>query len=279
MHFIIRFLKNFYYIFKFHKKSARQKTSLFFTYISLFFKEIIFVQLLKIPLKSSRIFGYRIFFFSHSQFLSLFEDEFINDEYCFRTNNQFPLIIDGGTHIGLEILFFKKIYPHCKIIAFEPDRKTFSLLKKTIAINRFDNITLVNKALSDKNGSARLYSDFADPGSTVMSLEKNRLYKNSTIVKTVRLSDYINKPVDFLKLDIEGAEIKVINDLTVKRKLAQIHQGIIEYHHHIKRNDDRLSDLLSSLEKYGFGYQISNKLRPPFNPNTYQDLLIYFYKK
>jgi len=279
MRLIVRFLKNFYYIFKYHGKSTHQKTSLFFTYLGLFFKEMFFFQLLKISLKSSRIFGYRIFFFSHSQFLSLFEDEFINNEYYFRTDNQFPLIIDGGAHIGLEILFFKKLYPDCRIIAFEPDRRTFSLLKKTIAANRFNNIALVNKALSDKNRSARFYSNAADPGSTVMSLERNRLYKYSTIVKTEKLSSYINKPVDFLKLDVEGTETKIIKELFVKEKLSFIHQGVIEYHHHINRNNNQLSILLSILEKSSFGYQISTKLRPPFEPNIYQDLLVYFYKK
>ncbi len=279
MTFIIRFLKNSYFIFKSSHKSFWQEVFLFITYLQIFFQEFFLVKLLKINLKSSNFFGYKIFFYSHSQFLSLFEDLFIHQEYYFKTDNKKPIILDCGSHIGTDILFFKKLYPRSQIVSFEPDKKTFSLLKKNISVNRLKNIILVNKAIFNKNGFFSFYNNPSDPGSTVMSLQKNRLHKDFIKVKTIKISSFIKAPIDFLKLDVEGVETKVIRELTSKGKLSFIKQGVIEYHHHIEKNSDQFSVLLSLLEKSGFGYQISTKLKPPFQSNLYQDLLIYFYKK
>ena len=176
-------------------------------------------------------------------------------------------------------MFFKKLYPQSQITSFEPDRKTFLLLKKNILTNKLTNTFLVNKAVSDRVGLFSFYSDPQDPGSTVMSLVKNRLHRASKKVTTTKLSVFIKEPVDFLKLDVEGTETKIIQELSLKRKLSFIKQGIIEYHHHIEKDNDQFSVLLAILEKNGFGYQISTKLKSPFKSNLYQDLLIYFYKK
>jgi FkbM family methyltransferase len=41
-----------------------------------------------------------------------------------------PYIIDAGANIGLSIIYFKKKYPNSKIVAFEPDKLIFNILKK-----------------------------------------------------------------------------------------------------------------------------------------------------
>ena len=53
----------------------------------------------------------------------------------------------------------------------------------------------------------------------------------------------------------------------------------IEYHHHMKPEDDNLSKILKILEENGFGYQVNTYLRPPLNKNEFQDILIYAYQK
>jgi len=53
----------------------------------------------------------------------------------------------------------------------------------------------------------------------------------------------------------------------------------IEYHHHIVKDEDMLSVLLSTLEHAGFGYQLGGALPRPFERNQFQDVLIYAYRK
>lgn len=66
------------------------------------------------------------------------------------------------------------------------------------------------------------------------------------------MSDYIDKEVDLLKIDIEGAEGQVIEDLSRNGKLPLIRDIIMEYHYNPKNESNRLPKLLSTLEEGGF---------------------------
>ena len=82
-----------------------------------------------------------------------------------------------------------------------------------------------------------------------------------------------------MKMDIEGAETLVIEELSKKNKLKLIKQMVIEYHHHIDPKDDKFSKILRILEENDFGYKISSTLKSPLNREKFQDILIYAYKK
>ena len=68
-------------------------------------------------------------------------------------------------------------------------------------------------------------------------------------VPAVRLSRYVTKPVDFLKLDVEGSELPVLRDLASSGAIGQIRQMVIEFHHHMSPDVDNLSECLSILEQ------------------------------
>ena len=209
----------------------------------------------------------------------MFEEIFIGLEYYFKASGNKPIIIDGGSNIGMALLFFKKLYPNAEIIAFEPDKKTFIKLKENVEANHLKNVMLQNKAISDTEGTINFYYDPDKPGSLSMSTSKERLPKECEQVEATLLSNYIKEKVDFLKLDIEGAENLVIEELANQNKLKFINVLAIEYHHHIETRDDRLSMILKILEENGFGYQINSYLREPFKKENFQDILIYAYQK
>ena len=54
---------------------------------------------------------------------------------------------------------------------------------------------------------------------------------------------------------------------------------VIEYHHHIIKEDDVMSRMLKLLETAGFGYQIDSNLSRPLDQKQFQDILIYAYQK
>lgn len=54
------------------------------------------------------------FYYSYKE---IFEQQI----YRFLTSRSSPVIIDGGSNIGLSIIFLKQLYPNCKITAFEAD--------------------------------------------------------------------------------------------------------------------------------------------------------------
>jgi hypothetical protein len=93
------------------------------------------------------------------------------------------------------------------------------------------------------------------------------------------LSNYIHGDIDCLKLDIEGAEDKVLRELEQSKKIAHIRYMIVEYHHHILKDTDVLSGSLSLLERNGFGYQLEGRSSRPFESMQFQDILIFAYRK
>jgi hypothetical protein len=101
-------------------------------------------------------------------------------------------------------------------------------------------------------------------------------------LKAVRLSDFIDREVDLLKLDVEGAERFVLTDLDATGKLRSIKNIVMEYHHHLGPNNDDFSETLRLLEQNGFGYQIAADLKRPLGhgwPGKVQDILVYCFRK
>lgn len=201
----------------------------------------------------------------------IYNEIFIHKEYLFKTKNNKPFIIDCGSNIGISVLFFKLLYPNAEILAFEPSNKNFQLLKKNIEDNQLKNIKLEKSALYNKEGKIRFY----DSASIISKIAENSMTNNFDEVDAVLLSDYIDRKVDFLKMDIEGAEGAVFEDLNNKNKFEMIDKMIIEYHY---SDSNKLSKVIKILEENNYNYQIRNTLKNPFNEETMVPFLIYAYK-
>ena len=260
-------------------QTGLSRNLLLVTYLKLQFKYLIFTLIFKYKLTSESIFGFKINVLDYWAFLGMFEEIFIQKQYYFDSRNRRPLIVDCGSNIGLSVVFFKILYPEAKIIAFEPDTITYRAFRKNILTNQLADVKLYNYALWTSSGKANFYYSRDHPGMPKMSLIKRRLPKSSRKVDTVLLSNYINGPVDFLKIDIEGAEDKVIEELASNDKLRQVKEMVTELHHHVDPNSDHLSKTLEILEDHKFGYQVRTNLISPFKKRTYQDILIYAYRR
>ena len=75
------------------------------------------------------------------------------------------------------------------------------------------------------------------------------------------LSSFITQEIDFMKMDIEGGEFDVIEELINAGKFNYIKQMVIEYHHHIIEDSDEFSKMISLIEDAGYGYQIEGENR------------------
>ncbi len=70
-----------------------------------------------------------------------------------------------------------------------------------------------------------------------------------------RLKDYLGEPVDFLKLDIEGAERDVLLDCA--GSLSNVDHLLVEYHGSAGE-EQRLGDVLGVIQSAGFHYHIKD---------------------
>ena len=239
------------------------------------FKKLLLVDVLHLNPQHEHFLHYFVFCFSYAQLVSLFEDIFIREEYYFVSSTQSPSIIDAGSHLGMSVLYFKYIYPKSKITAFEPDPDTFKLLLKNSETNHLKHVLFVNKAIAGRVGKKDFYYDERLPGSTIMSLLKHRYHTAKKQVLVTELSLYIKENKDLVKLDVEGMEQQVIDDLVRTNKVKNVQQFIIEYHHHIPETKDALSKLLVQLEKSSFSYQLTTLYKGPVIRKEYQDILVY----
>ena len=124
-----------------------------------------------------------------------------------------------------------------------------------------------------------------------MSTLRQRHSGPSIVVPARRLSEFISTDIDLLKIDIEGAEREVLNDLATTGKLRNVRRLHLEYHHHIDASEDNLSSVLGLMEENGFGYQLRADVhqwpaeeqrsggRQWPTEASFQDISIYCYQK
>ena len=86
--------------------------------------------------------GYRIRITDGKSFYIQCKDEFIHQIYHFESARKDPFIIDGGSNIGVSILYFKQLYPAARIIGFEPDPAVFKMLEENLAVNGIENVNV-----------------------------------------------------------------------------------------------------------------------------------------
>lgn len=230
----------------------------------------------------ARILDFEVIAHSRPILAALFEQIFVNGDYFFVSKNAGPFILDCGSNIGMSIVFFKALYPKAKIIGFEPEESTYALLEKNIASNDFKEVQLHQVALGMEDATISFFVDPETPGSLAMSTIRSRSLNKEIVVRQRKLSTYIDREVDLLKLDVEGAELAVLQDLVSTGTITRINQMIVEYHHNIHKNQEAFSSFLGQLEKSGFGYQIStsypNGESASWDP-IFQDVLVYAYRK
>jgi FkbM family methyltransferase len=225
------------------------------------------------------LFGLRVDFFAYSTLVRLYEEIFLAQDYFFVAEEPIARIIDCGSNIGMSVLFFKSVFPDCRVTAFEPDEQTCAVLKKNVAQNGLRDVEIHQNAVGAVDGAVPFYVDPEHPGHQRMSLLRERMSKQETTVRSVRLSDYIDGRVDLLKLDVEGAEFQVLRDLAERDKLQYIRRLAVEYHHNLQSDGHSLSRFLGLLEENGFGYQLHTLSPRPFRSGEFQDVLVFAYHR
>ena len=125
-------------------------------------------------------------------------------------------IIDVGANIGYYTLVAaRSAGPRGKVFAFEPDPTNFELLKRNVSANAYTTVVTVNKAVSNRTGTAALYLDEFNRGDHRMyDSHDGRSYVR---VDAVRLDDFFrpsSPKVDVVKIDIQGAEAWAVEGMS-----------------------------------------------------------------
>lgn len=190
------------------------------------------------------------------------KDIFLQGIYDFSCKTENPFVIDGGGHIGLFTLRAKQLHPQARILAFEPDAQARALFEMNLAANGIEGVDVVSAGLHDSDGMLS-FSSRGDDGNTLFGDDSN------TTVQVTRLSRHLRRPVDFVKLNIEGGEWPVLSECA--DYLCNVAQLVLEYHG-FPELGDRLHLILDLLHRHGFRYMIHDfdaqtnaASKPPFH--------------
>jgi FkbM family methyltransferase len=155
--------------------------------------------------------------------------------------NEDSIIVDAGACTGEFIEEIRK-YVNCKIVAIEPDPDNY----KTLEEKHFENVDLRNNALVG-NDNGLFATFYSYPQKEIGNMFN--LYPGSNgkmTVKAIKLRDLGLKKIDYLKLDIEGAEKDLFAEAR-SNDFADVQQVCVEIH----QNADK-ETIIKQLQSFNF---------------------------
>lgn len=211
----------------------------------------------KKPLYRVPVGKYVFYYPSALYFSSLFMEIFLHESYYLPQTDAPISVIDGGAHIGVALLYIKMRAPHARVLCFEPNPASRAVLEKNVEANGWQyEVRVLPYALGAREGVAPLFVDKDTQTSTSASLVqdfKPKLHAHASHqVEIKKLSSFITAPVDFLKLDIEGNEREVLEDLITSGRLDSVATLELEYHYNPSLTTPPPSHMLHTLEVHGF---------------------------
>lgn len=125
------------------------------------------------------------------------------------------VFIDIGSHVGKYAVWAaKKVGEQGLVVAVEPHPVTFEALRKNVKLNDLKNVLSLNVGAYNRSGELKFHVGGSD---TEFSAQETG-YEKSFIVQTKRMDELLIedlklKRVDWIKVDVEKAEIEVLEGL------------------------------------------------------------------
>ena len=195
------------------------------------------------------LFGKPFKYHDNLSFIHTYQELFVQNIYEFQPSPEKSIILDCGANMGLSVLYFARNYPDHTIIAFEPDPDIFDLLEENVERFELKNVDLRNKAVWTKAEVLDFYTDHGMGGRVNLGYEN----QPPRSIEAIRLSELLNEQVDFLKIDIEGAEEAVLR--SCKGSLRKVQNLFFEYHNQADSSQS-LDELLKLVREEGFKYYL-----------------------
>jgi FkbM family methyltransferase len=171
------------------------------------------------------------------------------------------IVLDVGANIGTHTVpLARKVGETGAVVAFEPQRLTFQFLCGNIALNALTNVLCHNVVVSDAAGQAIIPA--LDP-----TIEWNfgsltsEGHKEGERVQAIRIDDLKLARCNLIKIDVEGAEIRVLHGA---RATIKARRPVLFVENNTEQGSPAILKALDQLE-YACWWHIPHY----FNPNNY----------
>lgn len=169
-------------------------------------------------------------------------------------------VVDLGAHIGyFTLLAAKLVGEQGNVFAFEPAPDTYALLTKNIALNGYDNVVAVQKAVLNKAGQVKLFlSRYDSMFHNIYGFHNEG--EKFVLVDAISLDKFLmdkDLSINFIKMDVEGAEMAALEGMSnlIKRNhnLAIVTEYAPEF---LSRASSSPEVFLNKMVNYGFKFYI-----------------------
>lgn len=169
---------------------------------------------------------------------------------------QGDVIIDAGANCGHLSIFFSKLIGNDGIVyAFEPDNFNIKRIDNNIKLNKDSNpnIKIVDLLLWDENKLVDFYESGTVGSSAIWIPDANKCVKK----EAVRIDDWVKKnnitKLDFIKMDIEGAEIEALDGC--KETIENLEPNFAIASYHVVNGEQTYIKVEAFFEKMNYPYK------------------------
>lgn len=167
--------------------------------------------------------------------------DMVADRYELATTQLFREILDPGmvvVDIGANVGYFSLLAadlvgPAGTVYAIEPEPRNNAILRKNVDLNSYSNVRVIEKAVSNRTGSVKLFLSALDNGSHSISDAAARGVAGDVEVGATTLDDLLEEEgwpkVDLVKIDVEGAEMLVLEGMSLLPRNSPSVKLVIEY--------------------------------------------------
>lgn len=168
--------------------------------------------------------------------------------------------VDIGANVGFfTLLIAKAIGPDGQLFSFEPGPLSFGLLQANVRLNDYGNVHLENKAVAEASSLANLYINprgESDNHASIAPIDYGADQRERLAIQAVSLDDYFDgkqSRIDYIKMDIQGAEYRALNGMRrVLTENARI-QLTVEYAPYLPLwSDVTPRDYVNLIRSFGF---------------------------
>ncbi|MFB3888001.1 MAG: FkbM family methyltransferase [Candidatus Bathyarchaeia archaeon] len=169
-------------------------------------------------------------------------------------------VVDVGANVGwYTLLAAHLVGEKGRVLSFEPESRTFSLMKRSIAESDFGNIQAFDKGVSNVEGRRRLWLTTGNLGAHSIVRKANGAVVDVDVVTLDRFLPSLGVDrVDVLKVDVEGAEPEVLEGAREYLENSRVRNLLLEWNAEAWTDRKQLLEIL--LKRY-VPYRI---VRSPF---------------
>ena len=161
------------------------------------------------------------------------------------------VVADVGANLGYyTVLMAEAVGPKGRVFAYEPNPAIAALLERTVSINGYTTATVDRRAVAGQSGQT---VHFQVPAGTPMNASIVAAPDGVTgLIQTitVTLDDALPQRVDFLKIDVEGAEYQVWRGLDKTVDANRTIKIFLEVN--FARQPQLMPELLQDIQQKGF---------------------------